>query len=388
MGCKVVAKIAGKKLDSETLDKKTQNDKEWKAKNIFGKWPCLEVKEGVICESMAIAKYLAHGHASLLGSSDLERAQVDQWTNFALELSAATNKLVSCVLGTTPLEKAAFDDALKTAKEQIRGINTSLSGDWLVGGKMTLADVMVAASLTFTLQLVLDEGFRKPSGNVFAWYERVAGTKEFSSVFGRSRIASKGLKPVYKEAAEPKKKEKQQPAPKKEKPAEEAAPKKEINPLDALPPSPWNFFDFKTLMVNHKDKGGAGMKALKEQFDPEGYTFWFLHYEKYGKEGTILYQTENLMKGFLQRFDHFRKHCLARICILGDVPNLEIEGVWCFRGKEIPAEMHEHPQFEYYNHRKMDFNDPKDFQLIKEFWAAEEGKKANGMKIQSVAWHK
>jgi elongation factor 1-gamma len=159
---------------------------------------------------MAIAKYLAHGHASLLGSSDLERAQVDQWTNFALELSAATNKLVSCVLGTTPLEKAAFDDALKTAKEQIRGINTGLSGDWLVGGKMTLADVMVAASLTFTLQLVLDEGFRKPSGNVFAWYERVAGTKEFSSVFGRSRIASKGLKPVLKDAAaEPKKKEKQ-----------------------------------------------------------------------------------------------------------------------------------------------------------------------------------
>jgi len=36
-----------------------------------------------------------------------------------------------------------------------------------------------------------------------------------------------------------------------------------------------------------------------------------------------------------------------------------------------PAEMHEHPQFEYYNHRKMDFNDPKDFKLIKEFWSAE-----------------
>jgi len=130
------------------------------------------------------------------------------------------------------------------------------------------------------------------------------------------------------------------------------------------------------------------MQALKEQYDPEGYTFWFFHYDKYGSEGQVMYKTENLMKGFLQRFDHFRKHCLSRSCILGDEPNLEIEGVWCFRGKEIPAEMHEHPQFEYYNHRKMDFNDKKDFNLIKEFWSAEPGKKANGMKVQSVMWHK
>ena len=386
MGVKVVAKLAGKKLDSTVLDAKTRNDKDWRAKNLFGKWPVLETKEGVICESMAIAKYLAAGHASLLGSNDVERAQVDQWTNWALEVSATANRLVGCVLGTSPLEKAAFDGGLNDLKAAVRGM--SISGDWLVGSKMTLADVMVAATLALPFQLVLDEGFRKPSGNVYTWFERVAKAKEFAAVFGRARIAAKGLKPQLKEAAEPKKKQ-AQPAAKKEKPAEEAAaPKKDINPLDALPPSPWNFFDFKTLMVNHKDKAGAGMKALKEQYDPEGYTFWFLHYEKYGKEGTILYQTENLMKGFLQRFDHFRKHCPARICILNDVPNLEIEGVWCFRGKEIPAEMHEHPQFEYYNHRKMDFNDPKDFKLIKEFWSAEQGGTANGMKIQSVAWHK
>ena len=328
MGCKVVAKIAGKKLTSEVLDKKTQNDKDWRAKNVFGKWPVLEVKEGVICESMAIAKYLAAGHATLLGSNDVERAQVDQWTMWALEVSANTNKLVNCVLGVTPLEKSAFDEALNAVKNSVRTMG--ISGDWLVGSKMTLADVMVAATLALTFQLVLDEGFRKPAGAAFTWFERVAGNKDFASVFGRARVGQKGLKPQIKEAAAPKAKA-VQPA-KKDKPAEEAPKKSNINPLDALPPSPWNFFDFKTLFVNHKDKPTGGMAALKEQFDPVGYSFWFLHYEKYGKEGTILYQTENLMKGFLQRFEHFRKHCLARICVIGDVPNLEIEGVWCFRG--------------------------------------------------------
>ena len=100
---------------------------------------------------------------------------------------------------------------------------------------------------------------------------------------------------------------------------------------------------------------------MKKQYIPEDYTFWFFHYDKYGDEGKVQYKTENLMKGFLQRFDHFRKHALARCCILGEVPNLEIEGVWCFRGKTIPEEMHEHPQFEYYEARKMDFKNPKDF---------------------------
>jgi len=43
-----------------------------------------------------------------------------------------------------------------------------------------------------------------------------------------------------------------------------------------------------------------------------------------------------MLNGFLQRIDHFRKHALAMHCMLGEEPNLEIEGVWLFRGKGIP----------------------------------------------------
>jgi len=42
------------------------------------------------------------------------------------------------------------------------------------------------------------------------------------------------------------------------------------------------------------------------------------------------------MNGFLQRIDNFRNHCFSMMAILGDEPNLEIEGVWLFRGKGIP----------------------------------------------------
>ena len=382
MGCRVVAKLAGKKVTAELVEPEKRNSKEFKAINIFGRFPMLETPEGVLHESMAIAKYLAHGHATLLGTNDLERAQIDQWTNWVLELSAKVDKVCFAVLGTAPVEAADFNDTMKDVKAAVIAVNASFSSGYLVGNNITVADIMVAAVLCLPFSLVLDAGLRKPAGKVCDWFDRVAKDAAFASVFGRVRICPKSLPPALKEggAAKKEKAPKQEKKPAKKEEEEDAPPKEEkkINPLEALPPSPWNFFDFKTLMVNHPDKAGAGMAALKEQFDPAGYSFWFFHYDKYGKEGQIMYMTENLMKGFHQRFDHFRKHCLSRTCILNDEPNLEIEGVWCFRGLEIPFEMHDHPQFEYYNTRKMDINNKKDFTLIKEFWSAEIGKKANG----------
>ena len=74
MGCRVVAKLAKKNVTSVQVKPEEKNSKEFKAKNIFGKFPMLETNEGILHESMAIAKYLAHGHATLLGGNDVERA--------------------------------------------------------------------------------------------------------------------------------------------------------------------------------------------------------------------------------------------------------------------------------------------------------------------------
>ena len=164
--------------------------------------------------------------------------------------------------------------------------------------------------------------------------------------------------------------------------------KKAPNPLDLLPPSSFDLFNFKTFFVNHKDKSGAAIDEMLKIYDPAGYGIWFLHYDKYKGEGEVLYKTENLSKGFLQRFDQFRKHAFARHLVLGEEPNLEIEGVWLFRGTGIPQEAIDHPQFEYYKQRKMDLNDPADVALLRAFWGAKEGDIVNGLKAQSVMWHK
>jgi elongation factor 1-gamma len=168
--------------------------------------------------------------------------------------------------------------------------------------------------------------------NVSAWLERFVKIPEVVNRLGYVKFAAKPLKPV----APPKKEEpKKVEAPKKEKEEGEAAPKKEKNPLDSLPPSKFVLPDFKTYFVNLPDRL-EGMPRFFAEYDHEGYSIYFCHYDKYEGEGKVLYQTSNLMNGFLQRIDHFRNHCFAMMAILGEEPNLEIESVWLFRGKGIP----------------------------------------------------
>lgn len=64
-------------------------------------------------------------------------------------------------------------------------------------------------------------------------------------------MAKKALKPVLKAEEKPKKGGAQAAAGGAQKPPEEK--KKEGNPLDALPPTPFVVYDFKTYFVNEKD---------------------------------------------------------------------------------------------------------------------------------------
>lgn len=381
-----VADICDKKVEVELVNDEKKGSKEFKAINMTGKFPLLETEHGHLNESLAIAKYFAHDHATLKGASAIEQAKVDQWSQWGLTTVIPNiMPVLAATFGWRDVQQADFNDANKALKEQVRAINVALTGDYLVGSTITIADIFVASILSLGFQTVLDAGFRKAAPKASAWFERVMSHPSVVKNFGVVKACSKGLKPATVVVPPKVKKEVVKAAPK---PKDEEEEKKKINPIDALPPSAMDMYNFKTLFVNHPDKANGGVDELVKQFDIKGYSMWFFHYDKYKGEGEKLYMTENLLGGFLQRFDHFRKHALARMCILGEEPNLEIEGVWLFRGTEIPFEMHDHPQFEYYQHRKMDLGDAKDLQLVREFWGATYETKANGMTIQSIHWHK
>ena len=166
--------------------------------------------------------------------------------------------------------------------------------------------------------------------------------------------------------------------------------KKEVDPLDELPPSKLDLNAFKNYYVNlpKEQQKTEGMDYFFQNYDPEGYSLYYAKYDKYEGEGVVLYQTSNLMNGFLQRIDSFRRHTFAMMAIVGEVPNLDIESVWLFRGKGIPQQMIDHPQFEYYQKRELDVNNEDDKKLIREFWSCKPGDIVNGRPVVECKMHK
>lgn len=189
---------------------------------------------------------------------------------------------------------------MRDLKDAIKLLNIHLQGkQYLVGDHITVADIVAGVALILPYQVALDGGFRKAMPNTAQWLENLVKLPEFVSRFGNVKFAAKTVKPQLTQAA-PKEKEQAKPAAQKKPEGDEEEPKKkEANPLDVLPPTPFDLFAFKTFFVNHKDKRGEGMKFFFENYDKEGYSIYFVHYDKYEGEGVVLYQTSNMMNGFL-----------------------------------------------------------------------------------------
>jgi elongation factor 1-gamma len=62
--------------------------------------------------------------------------------------------------------------------------------------------------------------------------------------------------------------------------------------------------------------------------------------------------------------------------------------VWLFRGKGIPLQMKEHPQFEYYKLRELDLEVEADKNLLTDFWCCKEGDIVNGLPVKIAKLHK
>ena len=391
----LTARFAKVEVQEVFVTKEDMATKEWKARSLTAKTPMLETPEGSIVESAAIARYIAsQGAGYLAGATPFETAQINQWVDYSHTtlLPHFYPILRGVLLWGEPVDADLYNNAVKEVKAVIQTINTHLQGKTnLVGNRITVADLAIAVQLIPLYQLVLDAGFRKAMPNVTSWLESLIKLPEVVGRLGNVKFATKTVKPFLAE----KKKEEVKAAPvkkveKKEDGEEEVEKKSGKNPLDNLPPSKFVLPEFKTYFVNLGDKKETdGMTHFFQNYDPEGYSIWFVHYDKYEGEGVVLYQTSNLMNGFLQRMDEkFRQYTFSNTAILGEEPNLEIQGVWLFRGKGIPQEMIDHPQFEYYKRRELDVKNEGDRKLISEFFCAKSDSIANGLKVQECKMFK
>lgn len=99
-------------------------------------------------------------------------------------------------MGHRAISEADFKKAVANLKSQVKIVNDVLKGrNFLVGDKVSVADVVVSFSLMIAFQTVLDSGYRKAMGNVSAWFERCMALPSFTKIIGSVRMCDKALKP-------------------------------------------------------------------------------------------------------------------------------------------------------------------------------------------------
>lgn len=391
MGCpmsfpaRIIAKIA--KSDILVLPA----DAESKKMNVMGTYPMLVTPQGNLYESVAIAKFLAADVAGMFGASAEDRARVDQWIfwSFTGHLNDQ-KKALAAIFGEAEVTQAEFTESMNKAKANAKTLNGALKGkDWIVGNAMTIADIVLACHFMSAQQVLIDGGFRKAMPDFGAWFDRVVKVEAFVAVAGNVRACAKSVKPTVK-AEEKKVAAPKQQAPKKEADGDDdGAPKKAKSALELLPPTQFDLFNFKTFFVNETDKKGSAVDEFLKMYDKEGWSCWHMHYEMYKGEGEKLFMTENMLDGYLQRWEDFRKWSFGRMCILGTEQKQEIKGVFMWRGQDIPQECKDHPSFEYYKTTKMDIlNKPEDLAELRRYWGSDPDDVIDEMPVIVARWQK
>jgi elongation factor 1-gamma len=329
----------------------------------------------------------------LLGENDLEKAQVRQWSDFAIfEIGYCAKEIIYPIFGWKKYCKESADKANNKVKDFMRTLDAQLKDkEFVLGSKITLADVTLFRELKYFFQLVFPKGLRdKVFPNVAKWFTKLSETEEVKKVYGKILLCNQPLKPYICEEKKEEKKHEEKKHDKKHEEKSEEPPKekekKKVNPLDELPPSKLELETFKRAFLNNKNKEDA-MNKFWEIYDPEGYSLWWVEYQNLPTECKILFRTSNSKGMFLQKCDALRRYAFAVHGVYGVEDDYKIRGMWMFRGKEIPQEMKDNDLYEYLTFRRIDINKPEDKQLVHDYWTKlDENDEVEGRKCADVEY--
>lgn len=405
-GAKVelVAKFLEVPLEFNRIPMSETKTPEYLKKHPMGKIPTLETPEGCIFESMSIIRYLARRAGKLYGSNPAETAQVDQWLEWTnTQLWAYLRTIYVGIFAYFPITKEEYNEARKNIVELLKSVDAHLKDkEFLAINQFTVADVVVAFGLRYLFTLVLDEATRAQIPNLTNWFVKTMEHPVNVGHLGKTWLCQKEFVPDFEflktrqQQNAPKKEEKKKEAPKKAEKAEKAEkneewipeePKKKANPLDQLPPSKFVMDDFKRDFVNAENRKEA-LGRFWANYDPEGFSIWKLEYELYEGEGKVGYLTCNLKNGFIRNIEDFRKYAFGVLGVYGDEGDLVIQGVWLWRGTEIPEEWKEHNSYEYFRFKKLDHTNEEDRKLLEDYWCNLDEGLVEGRPIYEAKWFK
>lgn len=198
----VIADINGLELDvpgPDRFDFQADTKKpEFLAKFPLGKVPAFEGADGFcLAESAAIATYVAASGpkaAQLLGADAQTKAKIAEWTLFCeAEAFPHVYPWLILFLGFRPYDAAAHGAAAAGFQRALGKLEATVSDGrrYLVGGELTLADLMVAALLFHASGFLLDAEMRAAAPKSVEWLKGIAATPEFAKRFGEYKPCEK-----------------------------------------------------------------------------------------------------------------------------------------------------------------------------------------------------
>ncbi|XP_031559769.1 elongation factor 1-gamma-like [Actinia tenebrosa] len=379
----IAAEYSGTKINLPPFEAgKDNKTAEFVQKFPLGKVPAFETSDGkCLYESNAIAYYVSN--ENLYGTNKEDAALIQQYINFAdQEILPAAATWVFPTLGLMQYQKQATDKAMEDVKKYLTILNnTLLTKTFLVGERVTLADIAVCCNLLMLYKQVMDRAFRAPYGNVNRWFVTLVNQPQFKNILGDVKLCESmakfdgkkyaALHPKKDDKKKAPKEEKKQPKKeetKKEAKQEEEKPKPKKKELFSdLPPTSMSMDAWKKVYCN-EDTEKVAIPYFWENLDKEGYSIWFAEY-KYNDELARMFMTANLVKGMFQRLERIMKTCFGSILLFGKDNDAAIAGIWVLRGQQLVFDLDESLNVDSpsYKFTKLDPDNPEDKKKINDY---------------------
>ena len=388
--------IIGKKIDFEEI-KLEEKDKRNSLVNKIPTttFPFLETEKGNISQSNAIIKYLCEKYKpELLGENIFEKCKIIQWIEFANnEIFKCNKNIIYPIFGWNNINKEDYNKDNNKIKEYLKIIEKELENkEYIIGNKISIADIKLFSSLRYLMILYLPEQMRnKLYPKINKWYEKIMNTSEAINAYGRTILCKNIIKPYNgiinkniekidnnkkKDKKDKKENNQKNKEIKKEKepyiPSILELPRYNIKPienniLDLLPESKFDLDKFKIEFLKNNNKKN-GMKYFWKNYDPDGYSLWFIEYNNDINECITLFRTCIIKGNILEQLKYFKKYCFGVLGVYGNDSDYKIRGCLLWKGNEIPEEIKNIDCYNKLNIRKLDYNQKKDQQLVHDYW--------------------
>ena len=160
--------------------------------------PYLETEKGNISQSAAIKNYICTKYCPvLLGQNLFEKAKVDQWVEFAnCEIARSAQALIYPIFGWNKYEKEKADKENGNIKNYLKILNSLLEKNkYILGEKISLADISLFRHLRFFMMFHFPEGMRKSLfPKLTSWFQEIMNSPEAIKAYGKTILCKIPLK--------------------------------------------------------------------------------------------------------------------------------------------------------------------------------------------------